>query len=125
MSDSPLAPAIEITDVNDYQQVADLAKKSAVMITTVGPYCQFGETVFKACAETGTHYLDCTGEFPWVHAMIKKYEKTAQESGAIMFPQIGIESAPPDLCTWALAGLLREEMGAKTGEVTINVYTLE
>lgn len=57
--------------------------------------------------------------------MIKKYEKTAQISGALMFPQIGIESAPPDLCTWALAKYVRENVGAQTRDVTVTIHELK
>lgn len=101
-----------------------LAKKAFVVITTIGPYCVYGERVFKACAESGTHYLDCTGETPWVARMIEKYEKAAQDTGAIMFPQIGVESAPPDLCTWAMARFIRSELDAPTGDVVVSLHKL-
>jgi hypothetical protein len=100
-------------------------KKTAVLLTTVGPYALYGEKVFKACAESGTHYFDVTGEFPWVLKMIRKYEKTAQASGALMFPQIGIESAPADMCTWALAKVLREQLGAKTKDTVVTIHKLK
>lgn len=117
--------AIEIANVDSDEELANLAKKTYVLITTVGPYSRYGETALKACAQTGTHYLDVTGEFPWVARMIKKYEKTAQNTGALLFPQIGVESAPPDLCTWALAKGLREELGAKTKDAIISIHTLK
>lgn len=103
----------------------DLAKRSYILITTVGPYSRYGEVVFKICAQNGTHYFDCTGEFPWVARMIKKYEAAAQKSGALIFPQLGIESAPPDLCTWSLAKQLREKLGAKTKDATVSIHTLK
>jgi short subunit dehydrogenase-like uncharacterized protein len=56
--------------------------------------------------------------------MIKKYESTARSSGAILLPQIGLESAPSDLLTWLLAKALREKLSAKTGEVTISVHKM-
>jgi len=67
-----------------------LAKKTKVLIAAVGPYAQYGEHAFKACAENATHYLDATGEVPYVLDMIKKYERVAKQSGAIMIPQIGM-----------------------------------
>lgn len=84
----------------------------------------YGEVAFKACAEAGTHYLDVTGEVPWVRKMIQKYEATAKSSGAIMIPQIGIESAPADICTWVLADRLRKDLNAQTAEVTISIHNL-
>lgn len=117
--------AIELADVNSEESLKALAEKTYILITTVGPYCIYGEKVFRSCAEAGTHYFDCTGEFPWVGRMIKKYEKTAQASGALMFPQIGVESAPPDLCTWALAKHVRDNMGALAKDVTITIHELK
>lgn len=90
-------------------------------MTTVGPYCVYGEHAFKACAENGTHYLDVTGEVPWVLQMIEKYEAVATSSGALMFPQIGIESAPSDLIAWSLASIIREKLGAQTRAVTLSI----
>jgi len=90
-------------------------------MTMVGPYGAYGDFAFKACAEHGTHYLDCTGEVPFVARMIKKYEDTAKSTGALMFPQIGVDSAPPDLVAWSLATLNRSELNADTRDVTVSV----
>lgn len=84
----------------------------------------YGEVAFKACAEVGTHYLDVTGEVPWVRKMIQKYETTAKSSGAIMVPQIGLESAPADLVTWVLADRLRKDLNAQVGEVAISIHSI-
>jgi short subunit dehydrogenase-like uncharacterized protein len=117
--------AVEVANVDNVEELTALVKKTAVLLTTVGPYALYGEKVFKACAESGTHYFDVTGEFPWVLKMIRKYEKTAQASGALMFPQIGIESAPADMCTWALAKVLREQLGAKTRDTVVTIHKLK
>lgn len=61
-----------------------------------------------ACAHNGTHYLDVTGESPWVLDMIKRYHDVAKKNHAIMIPQIGVESAPSDMLVWVLADLLRQ-----------------
>lgn len=69
--------------------------------------------------------MDVTGETPWTGTMINKYEGAAQETGAMMFPQIGIESAPPDLVTWSLTKEVREKLSAKTAAVTVSIHQLE
>jgi short subunit dehydrogenase-like uncharacterized protein len=101
-----------------------LAKKTKVLISTVGPYALYGEHAVKACAENGTHYLDVTGEVPWVADMIKKYGKTAQANGSIMIPQIGIESAPADLVTWTLVDMVKKRFSAPTGNVVVSIHDL-
>ncbi|KAF5020756.1 hypothetical protein F66182_7216 [Fusarium sp. NRRL 66182] len=118
-----LPPSIEIATLND-EDLSTLAKKTCVLLTTVGPYSFYGEHAFKACAETGTHYVDATGEAAWVHQMIKKYEATAKKTGAILIPQAGIESAPADLGTWALAKAIRTELGSRTKDVTISLHNM-
>ncbi|CAK7199074.1 hypothetical protein SEUCBS139899_001742 [Sporothrix eucalyptigena] len=115
-----LQPAIEVCSVNE-DDLADLAKKTFVLISTVGPYGTYGEPAFKACAENGTHYVDVTGEIPFVAKMIRKYEAAAKASGAYMFPQSGIESAPADIAAHEIARINRTELNAKTGNVTASI----
>ncbi|KAL2124864.1 hypothetical protein VTJ04DRAFT_1229 [Mycothermus thermophilus] len=124
-----LPPAIEVvgnqTDPDGYaEELAGLARKTLVIITTVGPYGRLGEPAFRACAENGTHYLDVTGEVPFVARMIRKYEATAKSTGALMFPQIGIESAPPDLITWSLASFIRSTYSSPIADVVLSIYKL-
>ncbi|KAK3333216.1 Saccharopine dehydrogenase-domain-containing protein [Cercophora scortea] len=118
-------PEIEICSLTN-EDLASLAKKTFVLITLVGPYGKMGEPAFKACAENGTHYLDVTGEVPFVAKMLRKYEAAAKASGAVMIPQIGIESAPSDLVTWSLAGLIRSAFhGAPMRDVTVSIHNLK
>jgi short subunit dehydrogenase-like uncharacterized protein len=109
--------------LND-EELSALAKKTTVLIATVGPYAVYGEHALKACAENGTHYVDVTGEVVWVWDMIKKYEKTAKSTGAILIPQIGIESAPADLVTWTLVNMIREKYSAPTAEVVVSLHEM-
>lgn len=119
-----LQPGIEVAQL-DKTDLVNLAKKTKVLITTVGPYHKYGTTVFEACAETGTHYLDVTGEVPWVYDMIEKYHETAKKNGAIMIPQNGIESAPTDLMCWMLVQHIREALGVGTAEVVHTIYDMK
>jgi short subunit dehydrogenase-like uncharacterized protein len=98
-----------------------LAKKSVLLINGVGPYCIYGEGTYKACATNGTHYLDVTGEFPWVHDMIKKYEATAKASGSIMISQIGVESALSDLAAWTMVQMIKDRFSAPTADVVLSL----
>lgn len=111
--------------MSDETRVKALASKAFVFLAVVGPYCKYGEVAFKACAEAGTHYLDVTGESPWVLSMTKKYEATAKATGAIMIPQSGLDSVPSDICTWLLATTLREELNVKTKDVVISSHKLK
>ncbi|KAI1419019.1 hypothetical protein F5Y12DRAFT_789422 [Xylaria sp. FL1777] len=116
-------PQVEVCGLNG-PDLAALAKKTFVLIATVGPYCKYGEQVFKACAEAGTHYLDCTGEAVWHAEMIKKYGEAAKASGAYMFPQAAVESAPSDLVTFSLASHIKSELSAPVGDVVVSLHEI-
>jgi len=117
-------PSIEVAQLNKADLVA-LANKTKVLISTVGPFHKYGTAAVEACAETGTHYLDCTGEVPWVYDMVQKYDDLAKKTGAIIIPQNGVESAPPDLMSWMLATSVRETLSVGTKEVVVSLHDLK
>lgn len=104
-----LQPAIEVVS----QTTADLtplAAKTKVLITTVGPYWKYGTPAVEACAATGTHYLDVTGETPWVYEMLHQHAATFKEKKKIMISQCGIDSVPSDLLVYALVSHIRRTL---------------
>ena len=101
-----------------------LVKKTKVLINVVGPYHLYGTAVVEACAKNGTHYLDVTGEGPWVFDMIRKYHETAKANGAIVIPEIGFESSPSDLLTWALVDRIRRQCQTATREVIASLHEI-
>lgn len=77
-----------------------LCQQARVVVSTVGPYALYGELMVKACAETGTHYCDLTGEPQWIAAMIARYEQQAKASGARIVHCCGFDSVPSDMGVW-------------------------
>lgn len=57
--------------------------------------------------------------------MIKKYEAAAQQSGSMLFPEIGVESTPAELVAWSVAKHNRVHFGEKTGDVVMSVHKLK
>lgn len=117
-------PGIEVVQLAK-EELVELARKTKVLATTVGPYHKYGSVVVEACAEAGTHYLDVTGETPWVYDMVHKHHTTAKKTGAIMIPQDGIESAPTDLMCWILVECIRETLGVGTAEVIYSIHDMK
>ena len=117
-------PGIEVVNLN-LMELVTLVKKTRILINTVGPYHLYSTPVVEACAKNGTHYLDVTGESPWVLEMIKKYHKTAKANGAIIIPQVGVESSPSDLLTWALVKEIRERFSTGTREVIGSLHEMK
>lgn len=69
----------------------ELSACTRCLISTVGPYIKYGSAVVAACARNGTHYVDSTGEVPWVMDMIEMHHRTARANGAI----VGAPGSPP------------------------------
>ncbi|KAL9129068.1 MAG: hypothetical protein Q9217_002375 [Psora testacea] len=118
-----IQPAIEVAALVP-AELDTMVKKTKVLINTVGPYHLYSTPVVEACAKNGTHYLDVTGESPWVLDMIRKYHEIAKASGAIIIPEIGIESSPSDLLTWALVSRIRKQCQIGTKEVTASLHEM-
>ena len=86
-----------VVDSNDDAALAEMAKRTKVVLTTVGPYQLYGEKLLAACVSNGTGYTDLCGEPAWMHQMINKYEATAKETGAAIVFSCGFDSVPFDL----------------------------
>jgi short subunit dehydrogenase-like uncharacterized protein len=97
-------PALPVlaADSDNTASLSQLARKAAVVCTTVGPYAKYGEGLVAACANAGTSYCDVTGEVPWVRRMIDSYGEIAQRSGARLVHCCGFDSIPSDLGVWFL-----------------------
>src|ERR1700722_14412334 len=74
----PLVPA----DAASPSTLDEMAARTQVVITTVGPYTRYGLPLVAACAAAGTDYADLTGEPPFVRDSIDLYHKQAQDTGA-------------------------------------------
>ena len=74
-----------------------MARRARVVISTVGPYLQFGEPLVAACAEAGTDYVDLTGEPEFVDRMWLSHHQTALRTGARLVHACGFDSIPHDL----------------------------
>ncbi len=86
-----------VVDATDAAGLADVAARTKVVITTVGPYQQFGGPLVAACAEAGTDYVDLTGEPEFVDTMYVQHHATAERTGARIVHACGFDSIPNDL----------------------------
>jgi short subunit dehydrogenase-like uncharacterized protein len=84
-------------DVGDPASLSAVANSTKVVITTVGPYINYGEPLVAACAAAGTDYVDLTGEPEFVDRMWLGYHEQATRSGARIVHSCGFDSIPYDL----------------------------
>ena len=104
-------PAVECADSSSYETLKALAEKTRVLITTVGPYDLYGEPVVRACVESGTDYVDITGETPFVRQMIHRFHDQAKQQGTRIVPFCGFDSVPSDIGTFCLVRRMQKDSG--------------
>ena len=68
-----------------------------MVIAVAGPFRFYSDAVVAACVKFGTHYVDITGEIPWVRSCIDRYDDRAKATGACIVNCCGYDSAPSDL----------------------------
>ncbi|TDC10475.1 saccharopine dehydrogenase [Nonomuraea longispora] len=90
---------ILLADATDPDSLAELARSTRVLVTTVGPYVTYGEPLVAACADAGTHYLDLTGEPEFVDRTYVRHHDRAVTSGAKIVHGCGFDSIVFDLGT--------------------------
>ena len=86
-----------VADAADEAALRTMCLGTKAVVSTVGPYALYGETLVKVCAETGTDYCDLTGEAQWIRRMLSRYEDKARKSGARIVHSCGFDSIPSDL----------------------------
>ena len=114
--DGVAKPDMIIADSGDLASLQALAKQTTVVITTVGPYFEYGAPLVEACVGCGTHYVDLTGEPPFCRAMIDAHHEAAVASGSKIVHCCGFDSIPSDLGTLLLVEHMKKS-GAQCASV--------
>lgn len=105
-------------------ELKPVVSKTRVILNCIGPYHLYSTPVVGACAEAGTHYIDVTGETIWIREVIDKYAATAKNSGAVIIPGAGVESAPSDIIAWAATGLVRRVWDCGVMDMVASIHEL-
>jgi short subunit dehydrogenase-like uncharacterized protein len=113
-----------IADARDAAALADLARSTRVVVSTVGPYARSGSTLVAAVAEAGTDYCDLTGEPQWMRRMIDAHSAAAEASGARIVHACGFDSIPSDMGVWHLQQQALERFGEPCEKVSMRVASM-
>jgi short subunit dehydrogenase-like uncharacterized protein len=105
--------------------MADLARRTRAVCSTVGPYALYGSELVAACADLGTHYCDLSGEVHWMRRMIDQHEARAVETGARLVHSCGFDSIPSDLGCLFLQQHAIERYGRPCGSVKLFVRKMK
>ncbi len=100
-----------VCDSHDPAACAALARRTRIVLTTVGPYVLHGQALVEACVEARTHYVDITGETAWVRDLVDRFHETAAANATRIVPFCGFDSVPSDLGTLIAVEHLRRAHG--------------
>ena len=102
LGESAASWPILTADASSPSSLNDMAARTRVVVTTVGPYSRYGLPLVAACAAAGTDYADLTGEATFVRQSIDDYHKEAVDTGARIVHSCGFDSIPSDMSVFAL-----------------------
>jgi len=80
-----------------------------VLLNCAGPFVKTHEPLVEACLETGTHYLDITGELAVFEALAER-DREAEKADICVLPGVGFDVVPTD----CIAGHLHERLPEAT-----------
>jgi short subunit dehydrogenase-like uncharacterized protein len=92
--------------LDDPASLRDLLADCAVVVDCAGPFVRYGEPVLAAAVQTRTHYLDTTGEQPYMKLAFERYGPGASEAEIVVIPAMGFDFVPGDM----IASLTAEGM---------------
>ena len=102
---------IVVADAADPQALQALAAQTAVVLSTAGPFALHGSALVAACVAERTHYVDITGETPWVRSLIDRHHAQAERDGTRIIPCCGFDSVPSDLGAWLVVQAIQRQFG--------------
>lgn len=97
------------------EQLADVD----LVLNCAGPFVQTAEHLIEACLQSGTHYLDITGEWNVIEHAASQGEQ-AKRAGIVVIPAVGFDVVPSDCLAKQLANALPD---ATRLELAFRIHT--
>ncbi|WP_370087699.1 trans-acting enoyl reductase family protein [Ekhidna sp.] len=85
----------DVFEVSETEKLEKWLRRGDTVIHCAGPFIHTAKQMVEACINTGTHYLDITGEYQ-VFDLIKEYHEQATEKKIMLMPGAGFDVVPSD-----------------------------
>lgn len=105
-------------DASRPESVRALVERGDVLVSTVGPFSRLGEVAVSAALDAGAHYVDSTGEAPFVRDIFEVHGPRAVSSGATLLTAFGYDFVPGNLA----AGLALRDAGEAAVRVHVGYF---
>ncbi len=109
-----------VADSQDQLAIDAIVAQTRVILTTAGPFALYGDALVDACVRFKTHYVDITGETPWIKTLIDRHHTQAALDSTRIIPSCGFDSVPSDLGTYWLVRHLQQALNIPCKQV--NAY---
>ncbi len=91
-------PGVIVAQAADEASVRAMVADAKVILNVAGPFSEYhGDHLVGACARSGTHYADLSGEYWFQRRMIDEFHADAERTGAKVVFAAGVDSIPSDL----------------------------
>jgi short subunit dehydrogenase-like uncharacterized protein len=109
---------VDATAPDGAAALAALAGPGDVLICTVGPFMRWGETGLRAALQSGAHYIDSTGEPPFIRTVFERFGTEAQRAGLGLLTAFGYDYVPGNLA----GALALREAGERAVRVDVAYF---
>jgi short subunit dehydrogenase-like uncharacterized protein len=86
-----------VADVARPATIRALLEPGDVLVCTVGPFVRWGEPALRAAIDAGAHYIDSTGEPPFIRAVFEHHGAAAEAAGVGLLTAFGYDYVPGNL----------------------------
>src|SRR3954470_6182138 len=107
-----------VADVSDPAGIGALPGKGDVIVSTVGPFLKYGQAAVAAAIQAGAHYIDSTGEPPFIREVFERHDVAARESGSGLVTAFGYDFVPGNLA----GALALRDAGERAVRVDVGYY---
>jgi short subunit dehydrogenase-like uncharacterized protein len=91
------AAAVRPAAADDHDALVRAFTGCGAVIACAGPFGLYGEGVVRAAVQARAHYLDTTGEQPFIKQVIQQYGRAAANAGVGLVSGMGFDYLPGDL----------------------------
>ncbi|MBI5104101.1 MAG: saccharopine dehydrogenase NADP-binding domain-containing protein [Solirubrobacterales bacterium] len=107
-----------VADVGRPETVRALVERGDVLVSTVGPFSHWGRPALQAAVDGGAHYLDSTGETPFIREVFEVWGPRAEAAGVGLLTAMGYDWVPGNLA----GALALRDGGAYAVKVAIGYF---
>ena len=86
----------KVFDLSDHNVITAALQDISVVLHCAGPFSRTAAPMAEACIESGTHYLDITGEIAVFERLKHKYGARAAQASVMLMPGVGFDVVPSD-----------------------------